>query len=24
MLSRDRASLAGCEPAEDGMVIEIP
>jgi hypothetical protein len=24
MLSRDRASLAGCDPAEDGMVIEIP
>jgi ribonuclease BN (tRNA processing enzyme) len=24
MLSRDRASLAGCEPAGDGMVIEIP
>lgn len=24
MLSRDRALLAGCEPAEDGIVIEIP
>jgi ribonuclease BN (tRNA processing enzyme) len=24
MLSRDRALLAGCEPAADGMVIEIP
>jgi ribonuclease BN (tRNA processing enzyme) len=24
MLSRDQAALAGCQPAEDGMVIDLP
>ena len=24
MLSRDQAALAGCQPAQDGMVIDLP